>query len=109
MILVLVTIFTIYFCEYYCFQIFNQNILFQQEDDHKCTATITLLCPTRCTVGEKSLQSIIDNFESLKVLWEWLLDNYLDTEINARIHGVDVNMCTFDYVFKAYLGELQPV
>ena len=40
------------------------------------------------------------------MLWEWLLDNYLDTEMNARIRGVDVNMHTFDYVFKVYLGEL---
>lgn len=40
------------------------------------------------------------------MLWEWLLDNYLDTEMNARIRGVDVNIGTFDYVFKVYLGEL---
>ena len=43
------------------------------------------------------------------MLWEWLLDNYLDTEMNARIRGVDVNMHKFDYVFKVYLDDLSSV
>ena len=40
------------------------------------------------------------------MLWEWLLDSSSDTEMKARICGVDVNMRPFDYVFGAYLGEL---
>ena len=68
--------------------------------------TITLLCPTRWTVRAKSLRSIIDNFETLQILWDWSLDNCDDTEMKARIRGVDANMQTFEYVFGSYLGEL---
>ena len=52
------------------------------------------------------MRSIVDNFETLKKLWEWSLDNCLDTEMKARIHGIDVNMRMFNYLLGAYLGEL---
>ena len=70
------------------------------------TPTITLLCPTRWTVRAKSLRSILENYGSLKMLWQWSLQNCSDTEMKARIRGVDVNMETFEYIFGAYLGEL---
>ena len=70
------------------------------------TIRITLLCPTRWTVRAKSLKSILDNFDHLKTLWEWSVDNCSDTEMKARICGVNVNMGTFDFIFGAYLGEL---
>ena len=68
--------------------------------------TITLLCPTRWTVRAKSLSSIMSNYTYLKELWEWAVNNCSDTEMKARIRGVDVYMRTFDYVFGVYLGEL---
>ena len=40
------------------------------------------------------------------MLWERSLDNCWDTEMNAQIRGIDLNMCSFDYVFGAYLGKL---
>ena len=77
-----------------------------KEEDNDRTMTITLLCPTRWTVRAKSLRSIIDNYHTLQVLWEWSLENCFDTEIKARIRGVDTNMRTFEYVFGSYLGEV---
>ena len=53
----------------------------------------------------KLLRSIIDNFESLKILWKWSLCNCSESEIKASFSGVDVNMRAFNYVFEAYLGE----
>ena len=52
--IILVTIFTIHFCEFNCLQIFNQNILPQEDDDLKRTTTITLLCYTRWTMRANS-------------------------------------------------------
>jgi hypothetical protein len=43
---------------------------------------------------------------NLKELWEWAVNNCSDTEMKARIRGVDVYMRTFDYVFGVYLGKL---
>ena len=81
---------------------------FETEDDANgvMAETITLLCPTRWTVRAKSLGSIINNFEPLKELWDWSLKNCSDTDMKARIRGVDVYMKTFDYIYGAHLGEL---
>ena len=54
----------------------------------------------------KSLTSIIENFEELKSLWEWSLENCSDTEMKARIRGVDINMTSFNYIYGAFLGKL---
>ena len=88
------------------FSIWLYYFFLSQENDGEKTMTITLLCPTRSTVRAKSLRSIIDNFQMLQILWEWSLDNCSDTEMKARIRGVDANMQTFEYVFGSYLGEL---
>ena len=42
----------------------------------------------------------------LEDLWEWSLDNCTDTDMKARIRGVDTYMKTFDFVYGVYLGEL---
>ena len=74
------------------------------EDDF--VESITLLCPTRWTVRAKSLGSIMSNYTYLRELWEWAVNNCSDTEMKARIRGVDAYMKTFDYVFGVNLGEL---
>ena len=61
---------------------------------------------TRWTVRAKSLGSIISNFTFLKDLWEWALDNCSDTDMKARIRGVNSYMKTFDFVYGVFLGEL---
>ena len=78
----------------------------EEDSTVKKKVTITLLCPTRWTVRAKSLSSIIENFEELKSLWEWSLENCSDTEMKARIRGVDTNMTTFNYIYGAFLGKL---
>ena len=40
------------------------------------------------------------------MLLEWSINNCSDTLMKARIRSVDMNRCTFDYVFGTYLGEL---
>ena len=39
-------------------------------------------------------------------LWEWAAINCSDSEMKARIRGVDVHMKTFDFIFDVCLGEL---
>ena len=51
--------------------------------------TITLLCPTRWTVRAKSLNSVMSNYTYLIELWEWAAKNCSDSEMKARIRGVD--------------------
>ena len=78
----------------------------EENSENTKNISITLLCPTRWTVRAKSLRSIVENFDDLKTLWDWSLDNCSDTEMKARIRGVSVNMRTFDYIYGAFLGEL---
>ena len=77
-----------------------------EDGDENDAMTITLLCPTRWTVRAKSLNSIADNFDYLQTLWQWSVDNCSDTEMKARIRGVDIHMRTFDYMYGVILGEL---
>ena len=65
------------------------KIISNSEEDH--TKAITLLCPTCWTVRA--------NYTYLKELWEWAAKNCSDTEMQARICGVNVSMKTFDYVY----------
>ena len=82
-----------------------QSLKTQSEDDSK-TQKITLLCPTRWTVRAKSLNSIITNYSFLQDLWQWSLENCTDTEMKARIRGVETYMKNFDFVYGVLLGEL---
>ena len=63
------------------------------------------LCPTRWTVRANSLQSVLDNYVVLQDLWEESYWDVKDTDIRARIKGVDAQMKTFDYLFGVMLGQ----
>ena len=63
------------------------------------------LCPTRWTVRANSLQSVLDNYVVLQDLWEESYSDVKDTDIRARIKGVDAQMKTFDYLFGVMLGQ----
>ena len=65
-----------------------------------------VLCPTRWTVRAASLQSVIDNYEVLLLVWQEALDGSLDGEMRARIIGVETQMMTFDFLFGVCLGSL---
>ena len=65
---------------------------------------IHAFCPTRWTVCGEPIQSILSNYEELMDLWEWSLSNIKDTEMKARIRGVQAVMPTFDFLFGCELG-----
>ena len=62
------------------------------------------LCPTRWTVRGEAMHSYLNNYSELMELWDWSLKNVTDTEMKARIRGVQVVMGTFDFVFGCSLG-----
>ena len=85
------------------------------------------LCPTRRAVRADSPQSVLDNYEKaqagkdqekvqpekdshsknqvLQDLWEESYSAIRDTDIRARIKGVDAQMRSFDYLFGVMLGQ----
>lgn len=63
-------------------------------------------CPTRWTIRGQSCQAMIDNYDELMELWDWSLDNVHDTEMKARIRGVQSYMKTFKFLFGCHLGKM---
>ena len=64
------------------------------------------LCPTRWTVRAASLQSIIDSYyEVLDALWDKVKEAVTDSEVRARITGVEATMGKLDFLFGAVLAE----
>ena len=63
------------------------------------------LCPTRWTVKESSLESVIKNYVVLQQLWEEAKDFASDSESRSRINGVQAQMERFEYLFGLVLGE----
>ena len=62
-------------------------------------------CPTRWTVRGETLKSITNNHQELLDLWEWSLSVLKDTEMKARIIGVNSVMKKFSFFFGCCLGE----
>ena len=60
---------------------------------------IHALCPTRSILRGEALGSILNNYDELMNLWDWSIDTLYDTEMEARIRGVQANMPTFDFVY----------
>ena len=63
------------------------------------------LCPTRWTVKESSLESVIKNYVVLQQLWEEAKGIASDSESHSRINGVQAQMERFEYLFVLVLGE----
>ena len=70
------------------------------------TLGFRVLFQTRWTVCASSLQSIINNYEVLLGVWEESKESSLDSEMRARIIGVQYQMFRFDFLFGVVLGEL---
>ena len=64
------------------------------------------LCPTGWTVCAESLASIITNYSMIQLLWETAVSGTCDTEMKARIRGVDSQMQTFKFYFCISLSEV---
>ena len=64
-----------------------------------------ILCPTRWTVRVNCLQSIYENYEVLRTLWDECLQTVKQPDIKARINGVKTQMEKFNFFFGIQLGE----
>ena len=62
-------------------------------------------CTTRWTVRCEALSAVINNHTELMELWEWSLTIVKDTDMNARIRGVQSMMTSFNFYFGYSLGE----
>ena len=63
------------------------------------------MCPTKWTVRAASLESVLKNDDVLQELWEEALEVATDSEVHARIVGVQTTMTKFEDLFGVILGE----
>ena len=59
--------------------------------------TLKILCPTRWTVRAASLRATLKHYGILMKLWRWAQDNVSDSDMKARIIGVQNKMQTFSF------------
>ena len=52
-----------------------------------------------------ALASILDNYNELMNMWEWSLEVLKDTDMKARVRGVQAMMPNFRFFFGCLLGE----
>ena len=76
-----------------------------KEEIGDSTPDVRTLCPTRWTVRANSLSSVMENYSSIRKLWEEALETTHNTEMKARIQGVDSQMATFGFFFGLVLSE----
>ena len=67
--------------------------------------SIRTLCPTRWTVRAEALASISENYEALLSTWEVAKESTKETEMKARILGVESQMEKFEYFFGVEFGR----
>ena len=67
--------------------------------------SIHAFCPTRWTVRAETLRSVIENHDELMALWEWSIKHLKDTEMKARVIGVNTVMSNFSFFYGCALGE----
>ena len=71
------------------------------------TPGFRVLCPTRWTVRAASLQSVLDNYQVLLGVWDEAWERgHMDSDLRARLHGVQAQMQTFEFLFGVSLGSL---
>jgi len=66
---------------------------------------IRYLCPTRWTVCALSLESICVNYSALEATSDEALEVCSQSEVKARIIGVQSKMKDFDFLYGLLLGE----
>ena len=66
---------------------------------------LNTLCPTRWTVRGTSYLKIIENFDALMKLWDISLTGSLDTDIKARMIGVQNQMTEFQFLYGLHLSQ----
>lgn len=68
--------------------------------------SVHAFCPTRWTIRGLSCQAMIDNYDEIMELWEWSLDNVHESEMKARIRGVQTYMGQMKFLFGCHLGKM---
>ena len=58
---------------------------------------VRTLCPARWTVRVESLASIVANYDNIQLLWETAVCSTSNTEMKARIQGVESQMPSFKF------------
>ena len=66
--------------------------------------TLKILYPIRLTVQATSLRAILKNYGTLMKLWGWAQDNVSDSDMKARIIGVQTKMQTFSFFYGLQLA-----
>ena len=66
---------------------------------------LNTLCLTRWTVRGTSYLKIIENFDALMKLWDISLTGSLDTDIKARMIGVQNQMTEFQFLYGLHLSQ----
>ena len=66
---------------------------------------IRSFCPTRWTVRGDAIESILDNYDALKRLWDECLETRLEPDIKGRIIGVKTQMLCYSTLFGLQLGK----
>ena len=77
-----------------------------KEEIDSDSPSIRTMCPTRWTVRAEALASIIANYGELQCLWDRALLSISDTEMKARIRGIDSQMNNFRFLFGLLLSEM---
>ena len=66
---------------------------------------IRSFCPTRWTVRGDAIESILDNYDPLKRLWDECLETRLEPDIKGHIIGVQTQMLRYSTLFGLQLGK----
>ncbi|XP_066910497.1 zinc finger MYM-type protein 1-like [Clytia hemisphaerica] len=74
-------------------------------EDFEPMKKLTKLSTTRWTVRAECMKRIIDNYESLLLLWDECLKEKLDQETKARIIGCKSQMRSFNFYFGLTLSH----
>ena len=75
------------------------------EEEPGTSNNIRSFCPTRWTVCGNAIESIIDDFDALKKLWEECLETKLDPDVKGRIIGVQTQMLHYNTLFGLLLSK----
>ena len=68
------------------------------------SSTLKNLCPTWWTVLTASLSAILKKYGTLMKLWGWAHDHVSDSDMKARIIGVQTKMQTFSFFYGLQLA-----
>lgn len=75
------------------------------EEESGLSHGIRSFCPTRWTVRADAIESIIENYNTLKRLWEECLETKLDPDVKGHIIGVQAEMLHYNTLFGLQLSK----